>query len=273
MKMYEAQSLTITKIPPTAPFLVRLDGSKFSTLTHSLDKPFDTRFYLSMLETAKDMMTKFHAVTVYTHSDEITLMFPTATTTEEIAADVTAGKRPKEHANGGRVVKLLTMFAGYCSARFNFHSQSWNPKQAAFFDARLIVFDHPNGSQPLYEFVNHSIWRSCRDCIRNCISAYARYKLGTKKTHGLNSQQLVGAMKDSTGFDFYNDVPMEYQHGVYLKKELQTLHSEEHGSYQRAVLREFKFKIEISEEKNHDYWLEILMAKYAPAIIYELGDD
>ena len=78
MKHYETESLSIIKIPPYMPFIVRLDGKGFSKLTKGMRKPFDLLFTKSMLLTTSDLLTEFTAATGYTHSDEISLIFRTS---------------------------------------------------------------------------------------------------------------------------------------------------------------------------------------------------
>ena len=75
MKLYENNCLSTIKIEPFRPFLVRLDGRAFSTFTNGFKKPFDFMFTKAMILTTSDLLIEFNAVTGYSHSDEITLIF------------------------------------------------------------------------------------------------------------------------------------------------------------------------------------------------------
>ena len=117
MKLYENESLSISKIPPYKPFIIRLDGRSFSNFTSGLRKPFDCNFTKAMVLTTMDLITEFYAVCGYTHSDEITIIFKESCTKEEFDKE----ENKSGHIFDGRSVKLLTVMSGYCSVRFNYH--------------------------------------------------------------------------------------------------------------------------------------------------------
>jgi tRNA(His) 5'-end guanylyltransferase len=80
MKYYEEESKTLIKVPNDRPFLIRLNGRNFINLTQKFKNLenkliFNVEFKNIMLLTAKDLMYEFKCSTVYTHSDEITLIF------------------------------------------------------------------------------------------------------------------------------------------------------------------------------------------------------
>jgi len=81
MKGYEAE--WSRKLDPKLPFIMRLDGHKFSSYTKPFKKPFDERINNVMVATTMDLMTTFNATTAYTCSDEITLLFPPVVNGEE----------------------------------------------------------------------------------------------------------------------------------------------------------------------------------------------
>ena len=113
MKRYEERT-TSSKIARNEPFIIRLDGHKFSTFTRPFQKPFDERCMwgrrerrregerrrgrekgeeekerreglivvlvaAAMLKAAEQLLLHFNATSVYTCSDEITLVFPALT--------------------------------------------------------------------------------------------------------------------------------------------------------------------------------------------------
>ena len=61
------------------PCVVRLDGHCFHTYTKGFRRPYDLRIHEAMVATATDLLERFGAVTAYTESDEISLLFPPST--------------------------------------------------------------------------------------------------------------------------------------------------------------------------------------------------
>ena len=59
--------------------MVRLDGHCFHTYTKGFRRPYDLRIHEAMVATATDLLERFGAVTAYTESDEISLLFPPST--------------------------------------------------------------------------------------------------------------------------------------------------------------------------------------------------
>lgn len=98
------------------PLMARLDGHCFATFTQGICRPFDRRLAAAMRRTAADLMAEYHAVAAYTHSDEITLFWMPK-------FDEKTGA-PVPWLFNGRVHKLNSLLASFCSVRFNFHIQS-----------------------------------------------------------------------------------------------------------------------------------------------------
>ena len=105
------------RVPPYQKIVVRLDGRAFSKFTDGFRKPFDNLFECAMINTMNDLVSEFSARTGYTHSDEITLIFPEVCTKEEFIN----GINKSTHLYDGRIMKLCSVLAGYCSTKFNFH--------------------------------------------------------------------------------------------------------------------------------------------------------
>ena len=74
IKTYESK-FTAQKIDPSLPFVMRFDGHGFSKFTGGLHKPYDYNFHQAFINTAIALIREFRADTVYTHSDEISLLF------------------------------------------------------------------------------------------------------------------------------------------------------------------------------------------------------
>jgi len=270
MKAYESLINHTPKIPPYKSFAARLDGHNFSRFTNGFKGPFDNLFKSGMILTMNDLMMKFLPVTGYAHSDEITLVFKSACTKEEY--DTKTNK--STHAFDGKVQKLDSLLAGYCSARFNFHitnlvnqHKTEYPQELvdkvnlheAHFDCRIILF--PDDKE--HDVVNLLLWRSVMDCHRNAVSTYARHFFGNKKVNGMHSGKMIELMEEEKSFNWEKDVPLFYKHGVYAKKEIyQTevvIPSGEKVTATRQRIVNKCFKIKFSEKV-----YEMIMAKNWP---------
>ena len=212
-----------TKILPYKPFIMRLDGNGFSKCTKHLKKPFDINFTYAMVTVLGELLSRYHATTGYTHSDEITLIFKPACTKESYDNKTNVNI----HLFNGRLQKLVSEISSYTAVRFNYYmsklisdSDKYDSKTRILFssfhqnfDARIILFpdDKPG------EIINHMIWRSIIDCRRNAISTYAREYFSHKELMNKNSKMMIEMMK-TKGFD-WDTVPIYNQHGIYAKKE------------------------------------------------------
>lgn len=252
MKYYEAKN-DDKRVPPTEAFIVRLDGHSFSKFVTPMHRPFDTNFVIAMNRTAGDILNEFNAQTVYTHSDEITVIFNSVCTKEDLASP--DEKLHKCHMYNGRYQKIISLMAGYCSVRFNYHIASLivgdatypehfinklqNPQK--YFDARIITFD----GKPS-EIVNHQIWRSIYDCTRNCVSTYARTMFTHKELFNKNATEMIQMMAIE-GFDF-NKEPLYLKHGTYCKKEKYDKLNDDGTTSIRTRLKWITFKMQFSEQ-------------------------
>lgn len=252
MKFYERKTAEhFLSIPAYFPFIIRLDGRAFSGLFSALKSwewannkiPYSTSFQNAMIETAKDLLYEFSPSTVYTHSDEITMIFPALCTYEEFKHGVrNDGKRISGHMFDGQLYKLLSIIPSFTSTRFTYHLQrelKSNPECSVkffgsddstsdelstakrtgpifAFDARPIVFPHTK----TLEIVNHMIWRSKLDCFRNFVAMYAERMLPARTLHGLKNCDRVTKLKE-LGVDMDSpDINPLMKNGAYVKKKL-----------------------------------------------------
>lgn len=266
-------------ILPHLPYCVRLDGRSFSKYTSGFKTPVDNLFQCAMINTMNDLVSEFSSRTGYTHSDEITLIFPAVCTLDEYNTKT----NKSTHIYDGRVMKICSIFASFCSARFNFHicrlfGYSSNKShykeevvrkiqlQNACFDCRIIQFPDDKSR----EIVNLLIWRSIRDSYRNMVSTYGRKYFSHKQLEGKNSDQVIDMLKNEANIDWNKNVPIFHKHGVYAKRELYTKEVEIKGIKQeviRQIVTNKSFIIKYSDE-----FFNLLMAKDWPAKI-EDGDD
>lgn len=223
MKFYESKY--DISIPNDQPYIVRLDGNRFSKFTRHLKQPFDNNFIKAMMLTMSDLLTTYRAMTAYSHSDEITLIFP-AIPPEMEAKGVC-------HIFNGRVCKIISEMASYCSLRFTYYLKKYiegcmgvlsnfdyvqaeacllNP--VLNFDARILVF--PKGDE--HEIINHMIWRSMRDCPRNCLAKIGQHYLTKNEIKSdlihFSDNCISKLLKKNIDWDTY---PIYLKHGIYCK--------------------------------------------------------
>jgi tRNA(His) 5'-end guanylyltransferase len=251
MKYYEEQSRKLETVPNNKPFIIRLDGRAFSNFTKkykqiskkNMNLPYSKEFKHAMLLTANDLLQEFQCSTVYTHSDEITLIFN--------------NKNPEsQYIFDGKVYKLLSLIPSFASGSFMLHfseellengiifgdvnqnthththtnseESNQNSRKERLtkkliesnkldsiptFDARIIVFPPKMD----YEIVNHMIWRSRGDCTRNFISLYAETYIGKKNILGMSNQERLEKLKE-IGYDLNSDtIDYSLKHGTFLK--------------------------------------------------------
>jgi tRNA(His) guanylyltransferase len=262
MKEYEQESLKIIKIEPYRSYLVRLDGRSFSKFTSGMKSPFDNNFTKAMLLTTVDLINEFTAVSGYTHSDEITIIFNGMCTKE----DFESGTNKATHQFDGRVTKILTCMAGYCSVRFNYHLckifnqhvEDYKPEyfikineMKASFDARLVIFPQDNER----EVINHMIWRSLFDCERNAVSTYARSYFGQKELQHKDKRDMIAMLKEKN-LDWDVDVPSFLKFGIYLKKvTYEILNNEQKAIRTKVIAKCFRIKYD-------EFFYCLLMDKY-----------
>lgn len=215
------QGCDTLRVEPWQYCVLRFDGRSFSKLTSGLRKPFDKYFYDAMKATLIDVVEESSAQTGYCHSDEISLIFrPIYKTKEEYDDD----NNKSTHMFGGRISKLISVFASYISVRFNHHISTNLPETYSeqlknklsnakhHFDGRAALFDADEG----HEVLNYIIWRQ-RDCYRNCISTYAATYIGKKEIHKKNTDDMTSMLKERR-LSVSKDIPDYYKHGIIAKR-------------------------------------------------------
>lgn len=202
MKAYEGKE-AMRLLDVTKPIMVRLDGRAFSTLTRHMDKPVDMSFRACMSEAARATAEECNAVVAYNQSDEISL----------VIAPVSGNSQPYF---GGRVQKICSILASFCSVVFNNELRNcFYPAggfRGAFFDCR--VWNVPT----MLEAANTILWRH-QDAVKNSISALAQAHFSHKKLQGLNGQQKIDLLKKERGID-WNDQESVYKYGELMVKRM-----------------------------------------------------
>ncbi|KAH3766090.1 tRNAHis guanylyltransferase [Pelomyxa schiedti] len=267
MKAYEG--VTEICLDSTKPFVMRLDGHTFSTFTGGFTKPYDKRISYAMIMATADLITKLHAVTGYTQSDEITLIFPALNPPGTPATEM------KDLMFSGRVGKISTLAASYCSIRFNFHLNKCkfdeeDPQDKpliskvrdfqAHFDGRTFNVDSEN------ECLNNILWR-CRDAKRNSKSAFGRKFFSTKQLQNLTSDEVVAKVAREKG-NSWEDEPGFFKWGIWVKRALTSKEAVDHKtgapvSAIRTATRFGSWDVSYSDES-----VRIVMSKYC-----NIGED
>ena len=215
MKAYEAATCDAA-VDPTRTCVVRLDGHCFSTFTRGFGRPFDLRIHRAMVATATDLLEKFGAATAFTESDEISLFFPPPT------PDSPGPELPFN----GRVQKLVSVTAGFASARFNLHmlAEPFDGADAADAALRARVerseahFDSRAFNLPdLERAVAYMRWRAVMDCRRNSISMLAQCHFDAATLHGVDAPTVLEMLRGK-GVEWLEQ-PDFFRLGVYIKKE------------------------------------------------------
>jgi len=124
----------------------------------------------------------------------------------------------------GKVQKIVSLAAGYASARLNRHMAEQKFDDASegrliqhiatstpHFDAR--IFQVPTND----ELLNNVMWRCHFDYRRNSISGLARAHFSAKQMHKLSSPQLLEML--ATKGVSWDNMPGAYKYGTFLKKQ------------------------------------------------------
>lgn len=242
MKRYEVESCDV-RADMSRPCVVRLDGHwcvhaparralrthttalkrrgshppndrSFHTYTKGFRRPFDTRINAAMVSTATDLLERFGAVTAYTESDEISLIWPPA-----------ADQGVQQLPFNGRVQKVVSVLAGFASARFNKHmlAQSFDAQSEAalisrveasdaHFDAR--VFALPSADK-VHEYMR---WRALQDCRRNSVSMLAQAHFPHQRLQNKDARTMLRMLQEEKQVD-WGAQPAFFRFGSYVKKE------------------------------------------------------
>lgn len=220
-KEYEGE-----RLPRHQPFVVRLDGHKFSKFTKKFRKPYDSFFAEMMLKTSEDLLNEFNPRTVYTASDEITMVF------HGIPEDA----QGSTHIYDGRRQKICSLMAGFASTRFNqhmlqhsvttyllttnkrsdmFYKQVRELLGVAYFDAR--VFSVTND----IEAMESILWRQRDDTFRNGVNAIAQATFSSRALHGKKLGEVMEMLRQKN--ILINEYPSHLLYGTMFKKKLVTV--------------------------------------------------
>lgn len=216
---------TSPHLSPTQPAILRLDGHAFSTFTSRFTKPFDSRLHTAMIRTCADLLSNFPSATLaYTQSDEITLVFPSSIS-----------------SFNGRVHKIASLAAGFCSVHFYRHlcaalAEKPNPAVRDFADLPLPHFDARVFNVPtVEEALNNLLWRCRGDAVRNSVSAFARSLFTTKQLHKKTAGEMIEMAEREKGVMYKDAVPPWAVEGTMVKREMYELESVDRKTGEKAT--------------------------------------
>lgn len=282
MKSYEAKNEQ--NVDPKLPWVVRLDGHKFSHFTKGFRKPFDDRIHNCMVAACKALLSEFAPTAIFTCSDEITMCYPAFESTlpspdpeassssdgdEEPKKTKKKSEQPQIMMYGGRLQKMATLMAGLASVAFEreLRLQTFDPvvdatclkymaKHPPFFDAR--IFNVPS----VQEIVNNLIWRSHYDYRRNSISQLARSFYSAKEMHKLNSTDLLKKMASEKQTE-WSDLPGKYKFGSFFKRQQYKKSVEVNGNTIEAT-RTRIVELSFCFAKNTEEVCDFITSKFIP---------
>lgn len=184
------------------PVYVRIDGSRFSRFTKRMERPFDKRMSMAMVETTKAIMSDYHSLIGYTQSDEITVVFYSPV---------------QEIHHGGRFQKLASRLASNATAHFTILARQHGlsefvNRRPPEFDARVVCVPS------LVELAQVVRWRSI-DARRNAIQMAAQSVCSHKQLQGKHSGELLELLAGQ-GIDF-DSYPGFFRSGTFIWREIE----------------------------------------------------
>lgn len=200
LKSYEAVE-TQGKFLPMLPVYARIDGRCFSKFTKGMRRPYDETMSWMMQETTKYLVENTGALTGYTQSDEISLIWYS----DDIKSEIFFCRKKQ---------KMTSILAAMATAKFlqlaleNFPDKC--DKSLPTFDAR--VFQLPN----MIEGMNCFLWR-VQDAVKNSVTMAASEWYSNKQLMGKNSNDKLDMLIEK-GIN-WNDYPKFFKEGSFFKRQ------------------------------------------------------
>ena len=200
LKAYERME-TECKFLPTLPVYARIDGRCFSRFTKGMKRPYDETMSRIMQETTKYLVEQTGALTGYTQSDEISLIWYSDDPKSEIFFC-----RKKQ--------KMTSILAAIATAKFVELALKEFPekctKSLPTFDAR--VFQVPS----VVEGMNCFLWR-VQDAVKNSVTMAASTVYSHKDLLNKNSADKMDMLMEK-GINWSN-YPRFFKEGSFFKRQ------------------------------------------------------
>jgi len=205
--MKECEIFSNLKIPCGSKTVVRIDGRKFSRLSHDFkfEKPFDMNFAKFMVNTSIDFFKEFNPHFIYIFSDEINILLSNI-------------------PFGGRIEKLNSVFASFMAGSFtkSLLSNETSIQRPISFDSRIIPLSPA--------FVVEYFKERQNEAWRNCINGYAYWTLRTE----YSKEETMHILKNKKSSDLHDIL---FERGINLA-ELPSWQRRGMGIYKKEVIIE-----------------------------------
>lgn len=212
-----------------------------------------------MIKTCNQLLCTFNPSTIFTCSDEITLVFPRLNDPKEKNSE----KRVLMFS--GRVQKIASLAAGLASVTFDRsireechddqsilkHLENHIP----YFDARV---HNVESDQVALENI---IWRSEYDFRRNSVTMFACEYIPKKELFKVSTKDMVNKLKER-GY-IWDDLPPRFKYGTYIKRESYEKEVQINGEIIKAMRTrpvELSFRLSKVSDEN----INFLMSKTLP---------
>ena len=192
-KMKEYEKMYSTRLLPSLPIMVRLDGRSFHTFTKGMNRPFDAGMSAAMKAAAVAVLEETKGYISYTQSDEITAIIP-------------------DTYFNGKKEKTISVLAATASVAFVLELQKHYPEKVQKlpqFDCRLWQF----ADRSLY--AQNLLWRET-DATRNSLSMACSAHFSQRTLHGVNSAGQHNLLH-TIGIN-WNDYPAHFKRGSYFAR-------------------------------------------------------
>lgn len=199
MKEYEA--VTQGRLVRRMPAIVRVDGKAFHNLTHGMEKPYDSRFFSCMSNTALSLFCESQtAAFAYFQSDEVSVLLKDYTNLDTQAW------------YNGNIQKIVGESASIASVFFNeLLRDTFDLKFTAFarFDARVFNI-------PKEDVANYFVWRQ-NDASRNSIQGLGQANFTYDELHGKSNTDVLDMLIEK-GIN-WNQVMTHFKRGACIYKD------------------------------------------------------
>lgn len=264
MKAYEAKTTT-EQFMSGLPVIARMDGRAFHSFTRGLKRPYDERLTMLMADTTAYLVYKTGAITGYTQSDEISLLFYSTQPKQEIFFN-------------GRVFKMVSQLAAMTTMYFNKKLPGYIPEKVGtdpLFDAR--VFQVPTE----VEATNYFVWRE-NDATRNSISMAAQSMFSHNQLMNKNTSEMQQMMYQHYGVNWAK-YPDFFKRGTYVqRKKVEKVYSPEeiaqlpmehpaHASPELKFFRNEIFTLNIPPLTKMENRVDVIFGRYEDVPVYGTG--
>ncbi len=175
------------------PLMIRVDGRSFHTFTKGLQRPFDKKLMLAMVQSATHVAKEMQGFKVaYVQSDEVTFCLTDYDTIET------------EGWFGYKLNKVVSISATLMSVAFNKY----------FENDKMPIFDSRAFTLPKDDVVNAFLWRA-KDWERNSLQMYCRSFFSHKELYKKKREDMH-EMLFEINKNWATDLSEQERNGTFL---------------------------------------------------------